>query len=81
MSGERQTVLDTLNDAKRAVDDGLELFPGVYPVVRFGVQVPFSDNWFAVSIAPPFVYKALATWVIKSAVKDWAADMQIRAVA
>ena len=27
---ERQTVLDTLNDAKRAVDDGLELFPGVY---------------------------------------------------
>ena len=23
------------------------------------------------------MYKALATWVIKSAVKDWAADMQI----
>ena len=38
---ERQTVLDTLNDAKRAVDDGLELFPGVYPIVRFGVQVSF----------------------------------------
>lgn len=38
---ERQTVLDTLNDAKRAVDDGLEIFPGVYPIVRFGVQVSF----------------------------------------
>ena len=38
---ERQTVLDTLNDAKLAVDDGLEIFPGIYPIVRFGVQVSF----------------------------------------
>ena len=38
---ERQAVLDKLNDAKLAVDDGLEIIPGVYPIMRFGVQVSF----------------------------------------
>jgi len=38
---ERQTVLDKLTEAKQAVDSGLEVIPGVYPILRFGIQVSF----------------------------------------